>query len=124
MFADLTALKTTSDQTKADLDRIKIVALEFPALVDLEKNGALPALGGDDLRKALGAISSKIESSASGKVKDALDGASVTPPPATSPKTAEELKKAAITVQNTPGKTLKEIEEAWDQYYAVKPKED
>jgi hypothetical protein len=120
--ADFIALKTDADKTKAEFERLNIVATEFPGLLDLEKNGALPNKAGDDLRAALKAISDKIGVSASQQVNNLLDGASVTPPAANKPQTAEELKKAAIQMVQQ-GKPPAEIDKAWDAYYLVAPKE-
>lgn len=121
LSTDLAAAQTEASKAKGKLERMTVVATEFPGLLDLEAKGLLPDKSGDELREALKVINSKIAASADGKINDMLNGASPTQPPPEKQKTAEELKKAAIQMVQH-GKPQADIDAAWDAYYAVLPK--
>jgi len=120
-----TSLKTQIDELllaqgelevlKASHERIGIIAKEFPDLLDMEADGLLPDDTGDDLRKKLTAMRTRLQAVGKTAIQDNLKGAV---PPTTSgdaPKGKEELNKARIKAF-TEG-NIEEYERLTNEYF-------
>jgi len=112
---ELSTAKDELEVLKASHERIGIIAKEFPDLLDMETDGLLPDDSGDDLRKKLAAMRTRLQTAGKTAIQDNLKGAV---PPTTSgdaPKGKEELNKARIKAF-AEGKT-EEYERLTNEYF-------
>jgi len=95
-IAELTPYKAEVGTLKAQQERQKIIVGEFPDLFPFEVDGLLPDGTGDELRRKLTAMRTRLEASNSGALDKRLSG-SVPPPPGGAPPSGpQELLKASL----------------------------
>lgn len=98
---------------EAKLNRLQMIATEFPDLLELEAEGLLPTASGDELKTKLTALRAKMATQAQ-PPKPNLSG-SVPPSPAGSaPQSSDELFKAAVVAMKA-GR-LEEYNQLYDKY--------
>lgn len=103
-------------ETATKLARLEVL-LNYPELLPLEQKGLLPAGSGDDLKAKLDAFRAEIGAMGKQATVAALQGATPPAPAGATPRTPEELMKAALTALREGKK--KEYDDLSTQYYAA-----
>jgi len=105
------------DVTKASLERLQIIATEFPALLSLESDGLLPDAVGDDLREKLESMSEHLVKTGKKAIEQNLEG-SVPRIKGEDPSTIEELERARVAAFKKGD--MEEYDRLSNEYYQQK----
>jgi chromosome segregation ATPase len=110
-------LQTNHAVTQAELDRLKLIVKDFPALMPYEAEGLLPEGTGAELVEKLTKFFEMTDKERKTARKDDLEGTTPTPPDGKEPKTTEQLLQNAQKAF-AEGK-IKEYDGLMDNYYAA-----